>query len=96
MPEHCCNNNPDCPVCGQTDRSEPKMQTITNRITHCNDCRYAIYGLFTFSEQYDCNHPAFDDPTRVLYASLEDDKSVEDMPLPDICPRRTTIVIETI
>jgi len=96
MCEHCRNITETCPVCGQTDRGEPEMQTITNRITHCNNCRYAIYALLKRSEQYDCNHPAFDEPKRVLYASLDDDKGVEEMPLPDICPRRTTIVIETI
>jgi len=96
MCDHCKNITETCPVCGQTDRSEPEMQTITVKVSHCKECRYAIYSAFTYSEQVDCNHPAFDDPTRVLYASLEDDKGVEDMPLPDICPRRTTIVIETI
>jgi len=92
MCEHCRNITETCPVCGQTDRSEPVE--ILTKVTHCSDCPMGEYFEAKDSMGFNCLADK-DNVKTVIYVSNEDDRFADEMPLPDECPLRTkTITIK--
>lgn len=93
MCDHCHNIiGLDCPVCSKPDRAEAVIEEVTVKVAHCKMCPLSVYASFQYWEQYDCNHPAFDVPRRVLISYIDEDKGVDDKPLPNNCPLRKSII----
>jgi len=91
MCDHCRNITETCPVCGQTDRSEPVE--ILTKVTHCSDCPMGEYWDSANMEGYNCHF----DPNNIRSVILVTKKheSAEDILLPDDCDLRTkTITIK--
>jgi len=92
MCDHCRNITETCPVCGQTDRSEPVE--ILTKVTHCSDCPMGEYWTTNAREGYNCHF----DPNNirtVLYVMNDSDLLADEQPLPDDCDLRTkTITIK--
>jgi len=91
MCDHCRNITETCPVCGQTDRSEPVE--ILTKVTHCSDCPMGKYWESNNWEGYNCH---FDpENIRTVIMVLHKHESADDRPIPDDCDLRTkTITIK--
>jgi len=93
MCDHCRNITETCPVCGQTDRSEPVE--ILTKVTHCSDCPMGEYWDVSGEEGYNCHFDPENTNTVIKSNWIFDDQFADEMPLPDECPLRTkTITIK--
>jgi len=86
MCDHCRNITETCPVCGQTDRSEPVE--ILTKVTHCSDCPMGEYFDKWPVDGYNCHAM----PENVRTVIRSNSASADNLPLPSECPLRTNTI----